>query len=98
MKDFESEPLLIEESELSQNVKVSPIKSDDVPKNLPPAQPRFTWSDKQSLILITLFVTFAALANLIRFFWNIPIAIGTTIFLAVDVSPRFKVILILIDP
>lgn len=34
-------------------------------------------SDKATLVLTTLFVTFAALANLVRLFWNIPISIGS---------------------
>ena len=34
-------------------------------------------SDKATLLLTTLCVTFGALANLVRLFWNIPVHIGT---------------------
>ncbi len=33
-------------------------------------------SDKNTLRLMTSFVTFAALANMVRFFWDIPVTIG----------------------
>lgn len=36
-------------------------------------------SDKTTLILTTFFVIFAAIANLIRFLWDIPISIGSCI-------------------
>lgn len=36
-------------------------------------------SDKNTLRLITLLVTFAALANLARFFWNVSVSIGTVV-------------------
>lgn len=34
-------------------------------------------SDKATLFLTTLFVTFGAIANLVRLFWNIPVTIGS---------------------
>lgn len=34
-------------------------------------------SDKTTLVLTTLFVMFAALANLVRLFWDIPVNIGS---------------------
>lgn len=34
-------------------------------------------TDKTTLIFLALFVTFAAMANLVRLFWNIPIYIGS---------------------
>lgn len=33
-------------------------------------------TDKATLVLTTLFVTFAAVANLIRLLWDIPVSIG----------------------
>ncbi len=36
-------------------------------------------SDKATLFLTSLFITFAAIANLVRALWNIPITIGTLI-------------------
>lgn len=36
-------------------------------------------TDKATLILTTLFVTFAAIVNLVRLYWNIPISIGSFI-------------------
>jgi uncharacterized membrane protein len=41
--------------------------------------PYHIMSDKATLILITLLVTFAAIANLVRLFWNIPVSIGSFI-------------------
>lgn len=34
-------------------------------------------SDKATLTLTALFITFGALANLVRFFWNISVTIGS---------------------
>lgn len=33
-------------------------------------------SDKATLVLTSLLVTLAAIANLVRLFWNIPVSIG----------------------
>ncbi len=37
-------------------------------------------NERTPLVILTLFVTFAAIANLVRLLWNIPIAIGTFVF------------------
>jgi hypothetical protein len=36
-------------------------------------------SDKTALLLSTSFITFAAIANLVRLFWDIPLSIGSVI-------------------
>ncbi len=36
-------------------------------------------SDKTTLMVTTLWVTFTAIANLVRLFWNIPVSIGSLI-------------------